>query len=172
MAKLSAKVPSLGAIRTSPCTSWDTPPSGGRRSRMRSVSETAKTPSLIPSVRSVRYVRPVLSLSSFDEPSPLMKFSRQLPWSENRFRASRVVGASGRVGARLKFGAEHIEFGPNSSLRVAPKDHPMSRRFRSHYLIDRSGGADWVSRKHVRRNGRHHFPERARCCLVRLDGLS
>ena len=26
-------------------------------------------------------------------------------WSENRFRASRVVGASGRVGARLKFGA-------------------------------------------------------------------
>ena len=26
-------------------------------------------------------------------------------WSENRFRASRVVGASGRVGARLTFGA-------------------------------------------------------------------
>src|SRR5882762_2245668 len=80
MAKLSAKVPSLGAIRTSPCTSWDTPPSGGRTSRMRSVSETAKTPSLIPSVRSVRYLRPVLSLSSFDEPSPLMRFSRQLPF--------------------------------------------------------------------------------------------
>src|SRR5580700_11096896 len=91
MAKLSAKVPSLGAIRTSPCTSWDTPPSGDRTSRMRSVSETAKTPSLIPSVRSVRYLRPVFSLSSFDEPSPLMKFSRQLPFdpavgagSENR----------------------------------------------------------------------------------------
>jgi len=37
------------------------------------VSETAKTPSLIPSVRSVRYLRPAFSLSSFDEPSPLMK---------------------------------------------------------------------------------------------------
>src|SRR5882724_3336014 len=143
MAKLSAKVPSLGAIRTSPCTSWDTPPSGGRTSRMRSVSETVKTLSLIPSVRWVRYLRPVLNLSSFDEPSP-----------------------------RIKFGAEHIEFGPNSSLRVAPKDHPMSRRFRCHYLIDRSGGADWVSRKHVRRNRRHHLPERARCCLVRLDWRS
>ena len=58
-------------------------------------------------------------------------------WSENRFRASRVVGASGHVGTRLKFGAEHVEFGPNPSLRVAPKDHPMSRRFRCHDLIDR-----------------------------------
>src|ERR1700722_3186628 len=100
MAKLSAKVPSLGAIRTSPCTSWDTPPSGGRTSRMRSVSETAKTPSLIPSVRSVRYFRPVLGLSSFDEPSPLMKLSRQLPFDPAvgagqriAFRASRVVSA-------------------------------------------------------------------------------
>src|SRR4051812_1612511 len=80
MAKLSANVPSLGAIRTSPCTSWDMPPSGGRTSRISSVSETAKTPSLIPSVRSVRYLRPVLSLSSFDEPSPLMNSSQQLPF--------------------------------------------------------------------------------------------
>jgi hypothetical protein len=78
-----------------------------------------------------------------------MKFSRQLPfdpavgaWSENRFRASRVVGASGRVGARLKFGAEHIEFGPNPSLRVAPQDHPNVAEIPCHDLIDRSGGAD------------------------------
>ena len=49
-------------------------------------------------------------------------------WSENRFRASRVVGASGRVGARVKFGAEHIEFGPNPSLPVAPEDDPMRGR--------------------------------------------
>src|SRR5258706_3885024 len=81
MAKLSAKVPSLGAIRTSPCPSWDTPPSGGRTSRMRSVSATAKTPSLIPSVRSVRYLRSVFSLSSFGEPSPLMN-SPDLPPGE------------------------------------------------------------------------------------------
>src|SRR5437660_12596964 len=68
---------------------------------MRSVSETAKTPSLMPSVRSVRYLRPVLSLSSFDEPSPLMTFSRQLPVirrsalvreSLSRFQGSRCFG--------------------------------------------------------------------------------
>jgi hypothetical protein len=33
-----------------------------------------------PSVRSVRYLRPILRFSSFDEPSPPMKFSRQLPF--------------------------------------------------------------------------------------------
>jgi len=42
-----------------------------------------------------------------------MRFSRQLPFDPAvgagqriAFRASRVVGASGRVGTRLKFGAE------------------------------------------------------------------
>ena len=94
IAKLSAKVPSLGAIRTSPCTSWETPPSGGCTSWMMSFSETAKTPSLIPSVRSVRYFRPVFSLSSFDEPSPLMKFSRQLPFGP-------AVGAGQRIAFAL-----------------------------------------------------------------------
>src|SRR6266581_5185308 len=69
-------------------------PSGGRTSRTRSVSETAKTPSLIPSVRSVRYLRPVLSLSSFDEPSPLMTFSRQLPFDP-------AVGAGQRIAFAL-----------------------------------------------------------------------
>jgi hypothetical protein len=62
--------------------------------RLRSVSETAKTASLIPSVRSVRYFRPVFSLSSFDEPSPLMKFSRQLPFDP-------AVGAGQRIAFAL-----------------------------------------------------------------------
>ena len=59
-------------------------------------------------------------------PRGVMQIGRR--WSENRFRASRVVGASGRVGARVKFGAEHIEFGPNPSLPVAPEDDPMRGR--------------------------------------------
>src|SRR5437660_5369854 len=174
MAKLSAKVPSLGAIRTSPCTSWDTPPSGGRTSRMRSVSETAKTPSLIPSVRSVRYFRPVFSLSSFDEPSHLMKFSRQLPfdpagWSENRFRASRVVGAKSHLAARVVLGTQLVQLRADQTIRIASEDDPVARTIRGHDLVDRLGCANRVTRKHLRGHGRHDLAERSGSRRVRLD---
>src|SRR5579864_9658732 len=117
MAKLSAKVPSLGAIRTSPCQSWGTPPSGGRTSRMRSVSETAKTPSLIPSVRSLRYFRPVLSLSWFNAACPSLNYLDNCrDASEYRRPAVRIVGAKGHLAARVVLGTQLVQLRADQTI--------------------------------------------------------
>src|SRR5438105_6306571 len=142
---------------------------------MRSVSDTAKTPSLIPSVRSVRYLRPVLRVSSFDEPSPLMKFSRQLPifrrsgWSENRFRASRVVGAKSHLAARVVLGTQLVELRADQTIGIASEDDPVARTIRGHDLVDGFGCANRITRKHLRGHGRHDLAERSGSRRVRLD---
>ena len=59
-----------------------------------------------------------------------------------------------------------------NSLRVAAEYNPMPGKFRDNDLIDRGGGAGRVSRKHVRSDGRHDFPEPTGRGVVRLDGLS